>query len=114
MSCWHVLPSFLVHFCVLLCMSLKKGTFFGAMVIHSGPLSGGDMDWHLSSCNMDCPLSSCKGGWFRSCQVMYCQLPPSVSPLFSVRRQDVWPKHTHSEAQRGHQPVENLPDPDGA
>ena len=29
-------------------------------------------------------------------------------------QQDVWPKHTHSEAQRGHQPVEKLPDPDGA
>ena len=36
------------------------------------------------------------------------------APLFSVRRQDVRPKHTHSEAQRGHQPVEKLPDPDGA
>ena len=56
-----------------------------------------------------------KYDWYRSGHsVMYCQLPPSVSPLFSVRRQDVWPKHTHSEAQRGHQPVEKLPDPDGA
>ena len=50
----------------------------------------------------------------RSGQVRYCQLPPSVSPLFSVGRQEVWPRHTHSEAQRGHQPVEKLPDPDGA
>ena len=39
-------------------------------------------------------------------QVRYCQLPPSISPLSSVRQQDVSPKHAHSEAQRGHQPVE--------
>ena len=41
-------------------------------------------------------------------------VPPSVSPPSSVRRQDVWRKHAHSEAQRGQQPVEKLPDPDGA
>ena len=39
MSCLHALPSFLVHLCGLLCVSLKKGTPFGSMVIHSGPLS---------------------------------------------------------------------------
>ena len=39
MSCLHALLSFLVDECVLLCMSLKKGTPFGAMVIHLGPLS---------------------------------------------------------------------------
>ena len=43
MSCLHALPSFRVHLCVLLCMSLKKGTSFGAMVIHSGTLCGTTM-----------------------------------------------------------------------
>ena len=41
MTCLHAWPSFLVHLCVLLCMSLRKGTRFGAMVIHSGTLFGG-------------------------------------------------------------------------
>ena len=50
----------------------------------------------------------------RPAQLRDCQLPPSVRPLSSVRRQDVCPKHTRSEAQGGHQPVEKLPDPDGA
>ena len=47
-------------------------------------------------------------------QVRYCQLPPSVSPLSSVRQQGVSRKHTHSEARRGHQPEDKLPDTDGA
>ena len=53
-------------------------------------------------------------GLLRSGLVRYRLLPPSVSPPTSVRRQDVRPKHTHSEAPRGHQPVEKRPDPDGA
>ena len=32
MSSLHALPSFLVHLCVLLCMSLNEGTQFGGMV----------------------------------------------------------------------------------
>ena len=43
---------------------------------------------------------------FRSGEVRCCQLPPSVNPPSSGRRQDVWLKHTHSEAQRGHKLVE--------
>ena len=35
------------------------------------------------------------------------------APLSSVRRPGVWPKHTHSEALRRHQPVEKAPAPDG-
>ena len=37
-----------------------------------------------------------------------------ASPLSSVQQHDVGPKHTHPEAQSGHQLIEKLPDPDGA
>ena len=40
-TCMHAQPSFRVHLCVLLCLSLKKGTYFSAMVIHSSTPFGG-------------------------------------------------------------------------
>ena len=91
----------------------------------SAPGGGSPMCSAHASCGMSvCLCGPCHAGrvmggggggtQVRSGQVRYCQSPPSVDPLSSVRSQEVWPKHTHSEAQRGHQPLEKRPDPDGA
>ena len=40
------------------------------------------------------PLQLLWAQGIRSREIRYRQLPPSVCPLSSVRRQDVWPKHS--------------------
>ena len=94
MSCLHALPSFLVHLCVLLCMSLKNGypfwcygdNTFGSpfrLGIWTGHFPVGDMDW-TSLRLLLCPLPVCHRRRLRErrpCQVhplLHLPLPKDI------------------------------------
>ena len=47
-------------------------------------------------------------------QVRSRQVLPATTVCQPAIKRPTPPKHTHSEAQRGHQPVQKVPDPDGA
>ena len=55
-----------------------------------------------------------RSGQVRSRQVRSGQVLPPTTVCQPAIKPPTPPKHTHSEAQRGHHPVQNVPDPDGA